>query len=273
MKTTGSKSFNMMRVFVPAIFGILVMVSLYQILPSERGKITKIVETTTSTFFESTEDESIEGVSESKEKSTTTTTTTTIEETTTTSTTILPGDSFCEELGCPYGTNFVGSKNSDLYHYCHCSFAKRIKPENLVCFFGEEEAIEKGYTQSSCQQTTTTTSTKTTTTTTSSTTSSTTTTETTTTSTTVTTTSTTSTIEESTTTTTTSSTTTTINECTSLGCPEGTQFVGSKNSDKYHYCHCTWAKKIKPDNLKCFQSKEEAQAEGYVPCGTCKPPE
>lgn len=181
-----------MRVFVPTIIGILVMVSLYQILPSERAKITEVVETTTTLF------ESIEDVSESKETTTTTfssETTTTTEETSTTSTTILPGDPLCEELGCPYGTNFVGSKNSDKYHYCHCSYAKRIKPENLVCFFSEEEAIEKGYTQSSCQQTTTTT--------TSSTTSSTTTTETTTTSTTVTTTTTTSTTEELTTTTTT----------------------------------------------------------------------
>jgi len=242
------------------------MVSLYQILPSEGPKVTDVIETTT-TLFESVEGESIGNVrTELEETTTTVTTTTTTEETSTTSTTIPAGDPLCEDLGCPYGTNYVGSKNSDLYHYCHCSYAKRIKEENLVCFSTEEEAIEEGYTQSSCEQTTTTTTTITTTT--SSTTSSTT--IETTTSTTITTISTTTTGES--TTTTTSSTTTTVDECTSLGCPGGTQFVGSKSSDKYHYCNCTWAKKIKPENLICFQSKEEAQGEGYVPCGTCKPP-
>ena len=88
--------------------------------------------------------------------------TTTTSSTSTTST-IPPGDPECEELSCPSGTNFVGSKNSDMYHYCSCSHAKRINPENLLCFSTEEEAIEEGYTQSSCQPSTTTSSTSTTT--------------------------------------------------------------------------------------------------------------
>jgi hypothetical protein len=215
----GSKSFNKTRLFVPITFGILAMVFLNFMLPSKRAEVTKVIETTTSTSFEYVGENEIETketttttlATEDESESSDATVTTTTEKETNTSTTILPGDPLCEELGCPYGTNFVGSKNSDLYHYCHCSSAKRIKEENLVCFFTEEEAQEKGYTQSSCKQTTTTTST-TTTITISSTTSSTTTTETTTTSTTVATTSTTSTTEEPTTTTstTTSSTTTTI---------------------------------------------------------------
>ncbi len=41
---------------------------------------------------------------------------------------------------------FVGSKNSDKYHLPTCSFAKRIKPENRVCFASEDEAKAKGYT-------------------------------------------------------------------------------------------------------------------------------
>jgi len=151
---TNSKSFNNLRVLIPVIIGILVMATLYQILPSEIGKVTKVVETTTA--FEQDEDESIENLKTELETTTTTLATTTTEETSTTSTTIIPGDPLCEDLGCPYGTNFVGSKSSDLYHYCHCSHAKRIKPENLICFYSEEEAIQKGYTQSSCQQTTTT---------------------------------------------------------------------------------------------------------------------
>jgi hypothetical protein len=75
-----------------------------------------------------------------------------------TTSTVQPGDPECEELGCPYGTNFVGSKNSDKYHYCSCSYAKSINSTNLVCFNNTEEAEEKGYTQSSCQPSSTTTS-------------------------------------------------------------------------------------------------------------------
>lgn len=40
---------------------------------------------------------------------------------------------------------FVGSKNSDKYHLPTCSGAKRIKPENIVCFKSAEEAAQKGY--------------------------------------------------------------------------------------------------------------------------------
>lgn len=60
--------------------------------------------------------------------------------------------------------------------------------------------------------------------------------------------------------------------CVKLGCPAGTMFVGSKNSDIYHYCSCEWAEKIKPSNLICFESKEEAEAENYRACKVCRPP-
>ena len=40
---------------------------------------------------------------------------------------------------------FVGSKNSNKYHLPSCAFAKRIKPENLVCFTSKEEAEKRGY--------------------------------------------------------------------------------------------------------------------------------
>lgn len=64
----------------------------------------------------------------------------------------------------------------------------------------------------------------------------------------------------------------TLNDCISLGCPEDTAYVGSKESDKYHYCDCRWVDKILPENLICFKSKEDAQSQGYIPCGTCHPP-
>lgn len=51
-----------------------------------------------------------------------------------------------------------------------------------------------------------------------------------------------------------------------------TRFVGSINSDVYHYPWCIWAKKILPENEVWFDSVEEAQAAGYRPCKVCNPP-
>lgn len=42
-------------------------------------------------------------------------------------------------------------------------------------------------------------------------------------------------------------------------------YVGSKNSNIYHIANSTTAKKISPENLICFQSKEEAEKAGYRP--------
>jgi hypothetical protein len=39
----------------------------------------------------------------------------------------------------------VGSKNSNKYHLPTCQYAKRIKPENTVCFSDENDAKLKGY--------------------------------------------------------------------------------------------------------------------------------
>ncbi len=47
---------------------------------------------------------------------------------------------------CP----FVGSKNSDKVHVPSCSFAKRIKPENLVCFKNLESATGQGRLSDKC---------------------------------------------------------------------------------------------------------------------------
>jgi len=44
---------------------------------------------------------------------------------------------------------FVGSKNSNKYHTLDSPWAKRIKPENRVCFKSKEEAQAKGYIASS----------------------------------------------------------------------------------------------------------------------------
>ncbi len=46
-------------------------------------------------------------------------------------------------------------------------------------------------------------------------------------------------------------------------------FVGSKNSNKYHVPSCRWAKQIKPENLVCFSSAEDAEAKNYQPDKNC----
>lgn len=50
------------------------------------------------------------------------------------------------------------------------------------------------------------------------------------------------------------------------------KYVGSKNSNKYHFSNCSSAKNISPENQVWFSSVAEAKSRGYVPCGTCKPP-
>lgn len=50
------------------------------------------------------------------------------------------------------------------------------------------------------------------------------------------------------------------------------KYVGSTNSDKYHYPSCEWAKKISPANEIWFSSAADARAHGYIPCKVCDPP-
>ena len=50
------------------------------------------------------------------------------------------------------------------------------------------------------------------------------------------------------------------------------RFIGSKNSDKYHYVSCHSAKRIKPANRIYFESVRDAKERGYVACKICKPP-
>jgi len=49
----------------------------------------------------------------------------------------------CTSEDCLY----VASKNSNVYHTPECKWAKRIKPENKICFHSEEEL--EGYEKSS----------------------------------------------------------------------------------------------------------------------------
>ncbi len=44
------------------------------------------------------------------------------------------------------------------------------------------------------------------------------------------------------------------------------RFIGSANSNKYHWPDCPWAKKIAGENQIWFNSEEEARNSGYIPC-------
>jgi micrococcal nuclease len=50
------------------------------------------------------------------------------------------------------------------------------------------------------------------------------------------------------------------------------KYIGSINSNKYHYPTCSSAKQILPKNLIWFTSAADAKSKGYSPCGGCKPP-
>lgn len=57
-----------------------------------------------------------------------------------------------------------------------------------------------------------------------------------------------------------------------LNIATATTYIGSSQSNKFHYTDCRrWAKKINPGNAIYFSSREEAFSYGYVPCKVCKP--
>jgi hypothetical protein len=49
-------------------------------------------------------------------------------------------------------------------------------------------------------------------------------------------------------------------------------FVGSINSNVYHYPSCYHVKQIKAGNLVTFNTLADACAAGYRPCKDCNPP-
>ena len=69
-----------------------------------------------------------------------------------------------------------------------------------------------------------------------------------------------------------SSTTTSRPSVTSSASSSNGPFVGSKNSDVYHYPWCASAKRIKSSNKVTFSSSADARAHGYRPCQKCHPP-
>lgn len=48
-------------------------------------------------------------------------------------------------------------------------------------------------------------------------------------------------------------------------------YEASSRSDKFHLPHCSSASRISDDNRVWFQTRDEAIAAGYSPCGKCNP--
>jgi flagellar biosynthesis protein FlhF len=48
-------------------------------------------------------------------------------------------------------------------------------------------------------------------------------------------------------------------------------FVANKNSDVYHCMDCKWSARIKADHIIQFKSTDEAEAQNFLPCRSCKP--
>lgn len=76
--------------------------------------------------------------------------------------------------------------------------------------------------------------------------------------------------KKTTTTTTTSTTTTTTttyqDDCTILGCPPGTKYVGSKKTGKYYRCSSECGTQILDENRVCLMTEEQAKDYGFERC-------
>jgi len=53
---------------------------------------------------------------------------------------------------------------------------------------------------------------------------------------------------------------------------DAAKLVAAAYSDRYHLPSCKIAQKIAPEDLKTFNTPEEAVAAGFVPCRKCNPP-
>ena len=61
------------------------------------------------------------------------------------------------------------------------------------------------------------------------------------------------------------------NTGTSVNTTESINFVGNKNSKVYHLPDCSSVEKTKDKNKVNFNTKEEAENQGYSPCKACNP--
>lgn len=50
-----------------------------------------------------------------------------------------------------------------------------------------------------------------------------------------------------------------------------TEYWASAKAEKFHLPTCEWAEKISDSNKIVYQSRDDAIADGKVPCGACNP--
>ena len=50
-----------------------------------------------------------------------------------------------------------------------------------------------------------------------------------------------------------------------------TEYWASAKAEKFHLPDCEWAQKISEDNKIIYDSREDAIADGKIPCGACNP--
>jgi len=48
-------------------------------------------------------------------------------------------------------------------------------------------------------------------------------------------------------------------------------YIGNRNSYKFHFAACHHVQKMNPKNKVPFSSRHEAINAGFVPCKTCRP--
>jgi micrococcal nuclease len=48
-------------------------------------------------------------------------------------------------------------------------------------------------------------------------------------------------------------------------------YIGNRNSKKFHHHWCSSVDQMKESNKVCLQTRDQAIAEGYVPCKRCNP--
>jgi len=51
----------------------------------------------------------------------------------------------CIELGCPFGTKYIGSSQGTNYYECTTAMARSLVEENRVCFNSIDDAVALGY--------------------------------------------------------------------------------------------------------------------------------
>lgn len=56
-----------------------------------------------------------------------------------------------------------------------------------------------------------------------------------------------------------------------IGAAPALAYVGNSHSMKFHYDDCRWVNKISAANRVYLDSRDEAAANGYIPCQVCRP--